>query len=249
MAALYDTIGGTYGRYRQPDPRIQRAIDDALGDAARVVNVGAGTGSYEPRDRDVIAVEPSLTMIAQRARGAAPVVQATAERLPFRDQTFDAAMALLTMHHWPDAAAGLREAVRVARRQLVLTWEPAAIAKFWLITDYVPEIAPRDAGLASLNLVMQTLRVDDVVNIPVPRDCADGFCGAYWNRPEMYLDDDARAAISAFATLDDGIATAAMTQLARDIESGAWDDRYGELRALDEMDLGYRLVVASGARA
>lgn len=249
MGALYDTIGNTYGRYRRPDPRIQRVIERALGGAETVLNIGAGTGSYEPTGQNVIAVEPSRTMIRQRPPGAAAVVQGSAESLPFGDHAFDAALALLTMHHWSDAVAGLAEAARVARRQLVLTWEPTVFAGFWLITDYVPEIAPRDGGLASLSTVLRTLRVDQVVNVEVPHDCTDGFAGAYWSRPEMYLDADARAAISAFATLDDEVTTRAMKRLARDIESGAWDARYGGVRAIESLDLGYRLVVASGLRA
>src|SRR5262245_61866588 len=140
MAALYDTIGSTYGRYRIPDPRIAAAIEDGLGEAARVVNVGAGAGSYEPLSRSVVAVEPSRTMIDQRGTGAAPVVQSVAERLPFRDAAFDAALAVLTVHHWPDPSRGLRELQRVAPKQAVLTWDADVTSQFWLITDYLPQL-------------------------------------------------------------------------------------------------------------
>jgi len=248
MPALYDTIGATYGRYRRPDPRIQRAIDSALGDARAVVNVGAGAGSYEPAGRQVIAVEPSRTMIAQRPHGAVPAVQAVAERLPFGERAFDAALAVLTTHHWPDARAGLAEMARVSRRQVIFTHGHASFDDFWLVRDYVPEIPQLIRDERFMPPIDDTLNVVEVIDIPVPWDCTDGFLCAYWRRPEMYLDPDAREAISGFAMLGDAITGPAIRRLAADIESGDWDQRYGHLRTLESLNLGYRLVVASGLR-
>ena len=245
---LYDTIGATYGRYRRPDPRIQAAIDRAIGDTRTVVNVGAGAGSYEPRGRHVVAVEPSRTMIAQRPRGSAPVVQAVAESLPFHDRTFDAALAMLTTHHWPDVRAGLVEMARVSRRQVFFTHTGASFDDFWLVRDYVPQIATHFGDMRFLPPIMDMLAIVEIIDVPLPWDCTDGFLCAYWRRPEMYLDPDARAAISGFAILGDAITAPAVARLAADIESGAWDARYGHLHELDALDLGYRIVVADGLR-
>ena len=198
MVALYDAIGRGYAGIRKPDPRIAKAIRRALGDADSVVNVGAGTGSYEPPDRYVVAVEPSMTMIAQRPARSAPVVQATAMSLPFKNDSFDAALAVLTVHHWPDKALGLGELRRVARRRVVvLTWDPAW-SGFWL-TDYFPEVldinrplfpAISDFGHAFGSVTVET--------IPIPHDCTDGFLGAHWRRPAAHLDARVRRTISTF---------------------------------------------------
>jgi SAM-dependent methyltransferase len=247
VSALYDTIGTTYARYRRPDPRVQAAIAQAIGDARTIVNVGAGSGSYEPTHRAVVAVEPSRTMIVQRPPGSAPVVQASAETLPFRDGAFDASLALLTTHHWPDARAGLAEMARVSHRQVIFTHDRDSFDKFWLVTDYVPEIPVLIDIERFLTPIEETLDITDVIDVPVPADCTDGFLCAYWRRPEMYLDPDARHAISGLAILGEAIAPA-MQRLAADIASGAWDARYGHLRALDELDLGYRIVIANGLR-
>ncbi len=246
MSTLYDQIGATYSRFRRPDPRIAAAIEPALVGSSLVVSVGAGTGSYEPRDRAVVAVEPSRTMIAQRASDTAPVVQGVAQHLPFVDGMFDAALAVLTVHHWPDARAGLAEMRRVATRHVVLTWDPAVAAKFWLITDYLPELAEHEAPLATLDAICAALNVVDVVTVPVPWDCTDGFMGAYWRRPERYLDPEARNAISGISLLDPTIVARAMRALADDLESGAWHRRHADLLALEELDLGYRLVIGQG---
>lgn len=245
MSVLYDDIGRTYSRYRRPDGRIAALIDQTIGDAASVVSVGSGTGSYEPTGRRVIAVEPSRVMIDQRPRGRAPVTQAVAERLPFAPKIFDVALAVLTVHHWSDYVAGLREMQRVARRQVVLTWDPSHWESFWLVADYVPEMPKAEAGVASFHAVTDVLDVDEVVCVPVPKDCTDGFCGAYWRRPEMYLDPDARAAISGFAKCDPAVVERAMTRLERELSDGGWQAKYGYLFERDEADLGYRLVVAS----
>jgi SAM-dependent methyltransferase len=248
MKALYDEIGTTYGRYRRPDSRVQAAIDRALGDARTVANIGAGSGSYEPAGRNLISVDPSLTMIGQRPHGAAPVVQAVAEHLPFSDGQFDATLAILTTHHWPDARAGLAELARISRRQTIFTHNAAAFDEFWLTNDYVPELPRLDQAERFMPPIEDTLRIVETIPVPVPWDCTDGFLCAYWRRPEMYLDPDARAAISGLALLGDSITGPAIQRLSEDIESGAWDARHGHLRELDELDLGYRIIVAEGLR-
>lgn len=245
MPQLYDEIGVGYGNYRRPDPRIATAIVCALGEAETVVNVGAGTGSYEPTNRLVVAVEPSLTMIRQRRLGSAPAVQASASHLPFRDAAFAAALAVLTVHHWPDRTRGLEELARVAQRRVVIvTWDPAA-SGFWLIEDYFPEIREIDRiTCPSMEEFRQAL--GDIENRPllVPHDCTDGFLGAYWRRPYAYLDPGVRRAISAFSKIGD--IQPGLTRLRRDLEDGTWESRYGHLLSQAELDLGYRLVIAHG---
>jgi SAM-dependent methyltransferase len=195
----------------------------------------------------VVAVEPSLGMIAQRPATAAPVVRAAAERLPFADGSFEAALASLTVHHWTDAAAGLAELRRVApARQVVLTWDPDVTERrFWFARDYLPEslARERDLGLAAVDTVAAALSPVRVEVVPVPWDCTDGFYGAYWRRPEAYLLPVVRGAISALALLDEDVVDRAVRRLASDLSTGRWQDRYADLLALDELDLGYRLVV------
>ncbi len=240
---LYDRIGTGYGRFRRPDPRIASRIHRALGGARSVVNVGAGAGSYEPADRPVVAVEPSATMVAQRPAGAAPAVRAVASALPFRDASFDAALAVLTLHHWPDWGAGVAELARVAReRVVVLTCDPGAEG-FWLVRDYFPDIVEQDRRVfPPPDALARALGGADVVPVPVPWDCADGFLGAYWRRPEAYLDAGVRGAISAFARLPD--VEEGLARLRRDLADGIWEERNADLREREELDVGYRLVVA-----
>jgi len=209
------------------------------------VNVGAGTGNYEPVDRRVVAVEPSLAMIARRSPGAAPAVRAVAEALPFVDRTFEAALAVLTLHHWTDLARGLSELRRVAGRQVVLLCEPWMSWQFWLV-EYFPECLslPSELHAPSIEDLRTHLDVRSVVPVPVPADCIDGFAGAYWRRPELYLDPAVRAGISSLAQLPREVAERGAQQLRRDLASGEWDARYGHLRELTELDLGYRLVIA-----
>ena len=240
---LYDEIGSGYRNYRRPEPRIAAAIWRALGQADSVVNVGAGAGSYEPTDRFVVAVEPAMTMIRQRRSGSAPVVQASATHLPFRDASFAAALAILTMHHWPDQARGLDELARVTHSHIVLlTWDPASTG-FWLLEDYFPEIVEIDRRIfLSIDELRRALGGAEVSPLMIPHDCVDGFLGAYWRRPQAYLDAGVRGAISTFSklrTLDAGLA-----RLRRDIADGTWTRRYGELLGRAEIDLGYRLIVA-----
>lgn len=243
--ALYDRIGLRYATRRKPDPRIEARIDAALGQCNRVLNVGAGTGSYEPANRSVVAVEPSIEMIRQRPPGAAPVVQASASNLPFHDQSFDAALAVLTVHHWPRREQGLAEMRRVARELVViLTWDPGHPG-FWLVQQYFPEILEMD------RLVFPTLHeVESIIGpavssvVPVPADCIDGFLGAYWKRPAQYLEAPVRAAISVFSRLD---CSEGLSRLRRDLDDGTWLSRNGALQELQELDVGYRLVVAQCA--
>lgn len=242
----YDRIGRTYSSTRVADPRIEAQIHAALAPAERVVNVGAGTGNYEPDDRFVAAVEPSRTMLAQRAAGSAPATQAAAEALPFRDGAFDAALAVLTAHHWTDLRAGLREMQRVAPRQVVFYFEPDWSNQLWLVCEYFPEVraleserrAPDGPALAAV------LDVERIEPILVPADCRDGFGGSFWNRPEAYLEPVVQEGMSFFAQLDPESRRRGTEQLRADLASGAWDERHGHLRALDEIDIGYRLLVA-----
>lgn len=242
-AQLYDAIGPGYGAHRRPDPRIAAAIGRALGDARTVVNVGAGAGSYEPVDRLVVAAEPSAVMIAQRRPGSAPAVQASATALPFRDGDFAAALAVLTVHHWPDRGRGLAELARVARERVVLlTWDPST-ASFWLVDDYFPEIWAIDRPIfPTLGELERRLGPIDAHPIPVPHDCTDGFLGAYWRRPEAYLDPAVRGAISTFTKLRD--VEPALARLHHDLSDGTWLRRHADLVDRLELDLGYRLVVA-----
>lgn len=247
MAARYDTIGRTYAAHRQPDPRVGAQIQRALDGASSVVNVGAGTGSYEPADgRSVVAVEPSATMRAQRPADAAPCVAGVAASLPFADQTFDAAMTVLSIHHWPDPWAGLDELRRVARRQVVLSYERVDVVSFWLVEDYLPEIAdlsvsnppPPEAVLHHLG------GVGRIEVVPVPFDCVDGFQPAYWRRPEAYLDASVRACASGLALLPEVLVAERMGRLAADLADGTWHGRYGHLLDQDQLDTGFRLIVA-----
>ena len=245
-AQLYDTIGATYTVTRRTEPRIAARISAALGDARTVLNVGAGTGSYEPTDRDVTAVEPSALMRAQRPAGAAPCVAAAAESLPFEDQSFDAAMAFATIHHWPDPLAGLREMRRVARRVVVFTHETVAsewLGRFWLTRDYLPEVADLLVGRPSLTEQARVIgaRVEPV---PVPWDCVDGFFEAYWRRPEAYLDEQVRRGVSVWVRVGPEAEQRAVRSLRADLAAGRWAERNRDLLSLDEAELGLRLLVA-----
>ena len=243
--AVYDEIGIGYHRFRRPDHRIENAIRNAMGSAAKVVNVGAGTGSYEPADRLVIAVEPSAGMIRQRPSDGAPCIRGVAEALPFGARKFDAAMALLTVHHWLDPASGLRELARVASTVVVFTFEPAIHNDFWLFRDYVPAIAQLDstAGAISSERVADIIDADRIEQVLVPHDCVDGFGWAYWRRPHAYLDPDVRRCISAFGLLRPDEVTSGIERLRSDLETGRWHERYRELLDMDVIDGGFRLVV------
>jgi len=242
----YDRIGRSYTRTRRTEPRIATRIMGALGDARRVLNVGAGTGNYEPSDRVVIAAEPSLTMIRQRPSGAAPVVEAVAESLPFADASFDATLAIFTVHHWRDPARGLAELARMAPRQVFVSFEASFDQRFWLVADYFPEVDALDAEGAAQAAegIARVLPVRHVEPLPVPADCVDGFMACYWNRPEAYIDPNVQAGISCLAMLEPAVLARGTERLRADLASGAWDARHGHLRTLPELDVGYVLVVA-----
>lgn len=241
--ALYDDIGHGYARARVPDARIAAQIHAALGDAASVLNVGAGTGSYEPCDRRVVALDPSPVMLAQRAHDAAPALCGVAEALPFPDCAFDVALATLTLHHWRDLAGGVAELRRVAHRAVAFTFDTVFELDQWIVREYLPEMAGQ--ALFDFPVIEDLVAMLDatVVVVPIPRDCTDGFTGAYWARPEAYLDPAIRAGMSSMQTLDQALVESRMAQLAEDLASGAWDEQHGYLRELDELDLGYRLLV------
>ncbi|GAB7036681.1 MULTISPECIES: MerR family transcriptional regulator [Catenuloplanes] len=245
-AHLYESIGSAYPATRRTEPRIAARVWEALGDARTVLNVGAGTGNYEPTDRDVTAVEPSSVMRAQRRPDAAPCVAAVAEHLPFDDRSFDAAMAFSTIHHWDDPIAGLREMRRVARRVVVFTHDAGESAwrqRFWLTRDYLPEVARLVAGRPSVHRLADAIgaRVSPVL---VPWDCADGFFEAYWRRPEAYLDPAARRAVSVWTRVGPEAERRAVAALRADLASGRWAARHHDLAALDAAELGLRLLVA-----
>jgi SAM-dependent methyltransferase len=242
-AQRYDTIGATYTVTRRTEPRIAAQVWAALGDAQTVLNVGAGTGSYEPADRDVTAVEPSAVMRAQRPAGAAPCVDATAESLPFEDQSFDAAMAFATIEHWQDPIAGLREMRRVARRVVVFTCDTSDPDPFWLNRDYLPEFAGLWAGRPSLTELARAIgaRTEPVL---VPWDCADGFYHAFWRRPEAYLDEHVRRGMSIWARVGPDAEQRAVHSLRHDLASGRWAERNRDLVDLDAAEFGLRLLIA-----
>lgn len=240
---LYDRIGRGYAKYRRPDPRIASAIASALSGAQKVLNVGAGTGSYEPAAVWLVSVEPSAEMIRQRPATSALIVRGVAESLPFPDSSFDASIALLTIHHWADWKRGLLELKRCAVDRIVLfTWDPEH-AGFWLVQDYFPEIVAMDADLfPSLHELESVLGPLAVQPVPIPADCTDGFLGAYWRRPERYLDREARGAISAFAKVSE--LESGLEELRRDLANGTWAERYRHILDLPALDVGYRLVIA-----
>lgn len=243
---LYDAIGHNYSSRRRADPRIASAIDHALGDVRSIANIGAGAGSYEPRGRTVVALEPSDVMIRQRPADAAPCRQGVAEALPVESKSVDAAMAILTTHHWTDLEKGLLELARVARRRVViLTWVPDA-APFWLTDEYFPEILAHDRTIFPsanrfLTLVDRVIGPTRSTVLALPHDCVDGMLCAYWRRPEAYLDADVRAAISSFARIN---AERGLKMLRDDLATGRWRERHGDLALLDELDLGYRIFVS-----
>jgi SAM-dependent methyltransferase len=245
----YDTIGCGYSRTRREDPRLRARIHAALADARTVVNVGAGAGSYEPRDRYVIAIEPSDVMAEQRSLKLAPAIRASAGSIPLRDRSVDAAMAVLSVHHWDgEREQGVRELRRVARGAVViLTYDSAVSGAMWLMKDYLPEVAaldlrifPRPQQLAEW--LGGTVRIDE---IPLSRDTPDWMLGSFWAHPERVLDADARAATSGFARMPPEVVERVVAAVARDLASGLWDARHGHLRSLEALDVGLRLVVAT----
>jgi SAM-dependent methyltransferase len=247
----YDAIGTTYSTTRREDPRIAALIHEALGEARTVVNVGAGTGSYEPRDRDVLAVEPSEVMIAQRDPASPAAIQGAAYPLPFEDRSVDAAMAILTVHHWDDdQERGVKEMRRVASGPVViLTFDPEVSARMWLIADYLPEVAELDRRTCP---PPETLAgwlggEVDVRPVPISRDTPDWSLGSFWAHPERVLDAEARRSVSGFARMPPEVVARVVAAVERDLRDGTWDARHGRLRKLRDYDAGLRLVVSSRA--
>ena len=229
----YDRMGIDYAEVRRPDPRIEAVIHAALGDARTVLNVGAGAGSYEPADREVLAVEPSPVMIAQRPPGAAPAIEAVVEELPLADDSVDAVMGVFTMQHWSDVDRGLAEVARVGRdRAVFVTLDMDAAESMWLGAEYLPELIEADRrDFPSIEQLAAALPGLEVEPIPVPNDCADGFCVALWGRPEAHLDPRVRQASSTWHRLPATATERALRDLEADLESGEWDRRHGDLRA------------------
>lgn len=244
--ANYGVIGAGYATYRRPDPRIFAAIQTAFGDARTIVNVGAGAGSYEPTDRDVTPVEPSAAMRAQRPVHLAAAVDATAEALPFAENTFDAALASFTVHQWSDLRAGLGELRRVTSGPVaVLTCDPHALDRFWL-QHYAPEVIATEASrYPTIDAIADGLgSAVEVSSIPIPLDCTDGFGEAYYGRPEALLDPGARLANSAWSFVDPAVGERFEQSLRTDLDDGTWDTRYGWLRTAPTFDGSLRLVVS-----
>ncbi len=245
VSPVYDTIGQGYVANRRADRRWEAVIHEQLGSGRVVVNVGAGTGNYEPVDRAVIAVEPSSVMVGQRARGAAPAVRASGSALPLPTDCADVAMAILTVHHWDDWAAGLAELCRVAPRRIVLTMDFELHSRFWFLEDYVPEVGEFTRRLEpSADTVAEIIGATTSIPLLVPRDMEDGVLGAYWCRPEAYLDPAVRANCSGLALAEPPVVARGVAALEADLSSGAWQRRHGDLAQLAAIDLGYRLVVA-----
>jgi SAM-dependent methyltransferase len=242
--ALYDRIGVGYAQYRRTDARWAAAIEQALGSARTVINVGAGTGSYEPEGRAVLAVEPSATMIGQRPAGSAPAIRAFAEDLPVPDDWADAAMAVLAVHHWTDWRRGLAELRRVASLQVVLAADTRQHADFWFARDYVPELAEFELTRLSAPQIAAELGAHTVVPLPLAADFSDGVYPAYWRRPEAYLDPQIWCSASALAQVDPAALARGVRRLRADLESGRWHENYRELLSLDEYDAGFCLLVA-----
>jgi len=248
-SARYDEIGEGYGRTRREDPELRRRVHEALGAARTIVNVGAGAGSYEPPDRYVLAVEPSDVMAAQRPAGLAPAIRASAGALPLRDDSVDAAMAILTIHHWDEERErGVRELRRVARGPVVIvTYDPAVSAEMWLMRDYLPEVAALDHRIfPAMEQLADWLGGDVGIDVlPVAADTPDWTLGSFWAHPERVLDRDARDATSGFARMSRDVVERVVAAVERDLRSGAWTARNGDLLDRDALDVGMRLVVAS----
>ncbi len=242
--AAYDELGVNYTDFRRPDPRIAARIWAALGDATSVVNVGAGAGSYEPSDREVIAVEPSPLMIAKRPAGAAPAQQGVAEALPLDDQSVDAAMGTLTIHHWSDLDAGLAEMRRVARKRIVLlTIDAEKNSEIWTLSEYFPAAAQAEREkMPTMRALEAKLPRATIEVVPAPSRCQDEFTSALWDRPELFLEPETLRASSLWHQLSPEMVRSGQERLRADLANGRWDEAHGHLRTLPELDVGLRLV-------
>ena len=244
--ANYGVIGQGYSHYRRPEPRIAAMIGEALGDSRTVLNVGAGAGSYEPADRVVTAVEPSATMRAQRGAHLSAAIDAFADHLPFDDRSFDAAMAVFTVHQWPDLRAGLREVRRVTRGPIVImAGDPDELNRFWL-NEYVPEVIAVEARrFPPISSIVEALGARaEILSVPIPLNCTDGFAEAYYGRPEGLLDPGARRACSAWSFVDSSIEERFVRDLTRDLDNGTWDVNNGHLRTQAEFHGSLKLVIS-----
>ncbi len=243
----YDRLGWGYANQRRPDSRIAAQIAVAVGSVGPVVNVGAGSGSYEPAHLPAVAVEPSNVMLRQRRPGSAVAVRAVAEQLPFRGGTFGAGMAILTVHHWRDCERGLSELRRVVRGRIaVLTWDQSVFESFWMIAEYIPASRRLDRDLLKPQQIAECLGGGTIEVVPVPHDCTDGFYAAYWRRPDAYLDPSVRCAISGLARLDDDEVQPGLKRLEDDLASGAWHSAHADLLGSSTYDAGYRLITSPG---
>ena len=243
----YDKLGHTYSGHRQTDPRIAALVHDQLADAKTILNVGAGAGSYEPQDKYVVAVEPSVVMRRQRLTlGKVPAIDAKADQLPFDDKTFDASMAMVTIHHWPDIAKGLRELRRVTRNQvLIMTFDPDELDNFWN-AEYFPEvIAVEKARYPNIEFITKALGGNcSVIPVPIPIDCKDGFQEAFYGRPEAFLQKEGRLSQSAWGFIPDEKQLEIVQRLEQDLASGAWDKKYGHFRTQPFFTCALRLIVS-----
>lgn len=244
----YDKFGGKYSNYRQTDPRIAQYVTLALGDATTVLNVGAGAGSYEPSGKYVIAVEPSLVMRSQRImNNKSPAVIAKADNLPFDDHSFDASMAMVTVHHWPDIDKGLKELRRVTRKAVVImTFDPEQLDNFWNATYFPELIAVEKARFPSVEFIKRSLGGNcETISIPIPLDCTDGFQEAFYGRPEAFLSKEVRLSQSAWGFLQEGMDKQLVKRLADDLNSGEWDKKYGHYRTAPSFTGALRLIVSN----
>ncbi len=245
MDDWYDEIGKGYTDLRVPDSRIAKPIHEALGNIESVANIGAGTGSYEPPNRDVIAVEPSTLMLNQY-KGTGKRVQATAESVPLSDDSVDATMGILTIHHWENWQKGLAEMFRISRNVAVLLTHKPDLYNFWLF-DYFPIIRDIDQKIfSSIEEIEAEANLNqwkaEIITVPVPFDCTDGFLGAYWQRPYAYFSPEVRRSISTFNLLDSDLTENTLEILRSDLDSWAWHERYGHLNDIEELDIGYRIL-------
>lgn len=243
----YDTHGQKYSGYRQTDPGIAEYVTKALADAKTILNVGAGAGSYEPTDRYVVAVEPSVVMRRQRIKnGKTPAINAKADYLPFDDNSFDASMAMVTVHHWPDINKGLKELRRVTKNQVVImTFDPTCLDNFWNATYFPELIEVEKARYPTIDLIKASLGgTCEVVPIPIPLDCVDGFQEAFYGRPEAFLEKEVRLSQSAWGFLPAGLEDKLVKALADDLKSGEWDRKYGHFRSAPTFTCALRLIVS-----
>ncbi|MBK6399883.1 MAG: class I SAM-dependent methyltransferase [Bacteroidetes bacterium] len=244
----YDTHGQKYSGQRKTDPRIAAYVHNALADSETVINIGAGSGSYEPEDKYVIAVEPSITMRTQRiANGKIPAINAKADSLPFDDRSFDAAMAMVTVHHWPDIEKGISEIRRVTKKRIVImTFDPDALDDFWNVNYFPQLIEIERARYPSITRLQKALSAKtEVIKIPIPLDCVDGFQETYYGRPEAFLEKEVRMAQSAWGFLPADLEEKYIQNLSNDLQSGAWDKKFGHFRTQPNFTGALRLIVAN----